>query len=177
MAWSLPQTASGGTPANHARTNLRNFSPNVRQTPARRVFMTVNKKASPAETQQRKGGREQKGLRTMTTKNTAKSIVAAALVAALATGATAAPAFAAEAAAPAPEAPNAAVALVAQSVSSDYAIDAAVDASPLYWYEVSSYDFYYDACTDDYVVNLYSVYGEWYTVWVDATTGAAWQIA
>ena len=113
----------------------------------------------------------------MTTKNTAKTaknLVAAALVAALATGATATPAFAAEAAAPAPEP---AIALVAQSVSSDYAIDAAVDASPLYWYEVSSYDFYYDACTDDYVVNLYSVYGEWYTVWVDATTGAAWQIA
>ena len=110
----------------------------------------------------------------MTTKNTAKSIVAAALVAALTTGMTAAPAFAAEAAAPAPEAP---VAMVAQSVSSDYAIDVAVDASPLYWSEVSSIDWYYDCGTDDYVVTLYSVYGGWYTVWVDATTGAAWQIA
>ena len=112
-------------------------------------------------------------MRTMTTKNTAKSIVAAALVAALTTGMTAAPALAAEAA-PAPEAP---IAVVAQSVSSDYAIDVAVDASPLYWSEVSSIDWYYDCGTDDYVVTLYSVYGGWYTVWVDATTGAAWQIA
>ena len=110
---------------------------------------------------------------TMTTKNTAKSIVAAALAAALAAGTAVAPAFADEAA-PAPEAP---VAVVAQSVSSDYAVDVAVDASPLYWSEVSSIDWYYDCGTDDYVVTLYSVYGGWYTVWVDATTGAAWQIA
>ena len=110
----------------------------------------------------------------MTTKNTARNLVAAALVAALATGATAAPALAAEASAPAPE-PE--VALVAQSVSSDYAIDVAVDASPLYWGEVSACDWYYDCVTDDYVVTLYSVYGGSYVVWVDATTGIAWQIA
>ena len=35
----------------------------------------------------------------------------------------------------------------------------------------------YDCVTDDYVVTLYSVYGGSYVVWVDATTGAAWQIA
>ena len=110
----------------------------------------------------------------MTAKNTAKSIVAAALAAALATGMTVAPAFASEATGPAPEAP---IAMVAQSVSSDYAIDVAVDASPLYWSEVSSIDWYYDCGTDDYVVTLYTVYGGWYTVWVDATTGVAWQIA
>ena len=110
----------------------------------------------------------------MTTKNTAKSLVAAALAAALAAGTAVAPALAAESAAPAPE-PE--VALVAQSVSSDWAIDEAVDASPLYWGEVGSVDWYYDCVTDDYVVTLYSIYGGSYVVWVDATTGAAWQIA
>ena len=132
---------------------------------------TKNNEPGPKPTHQR--GRESKGMKAMTTKNTAKSIVAAALAAALAAGTAVAPALAAEAA-PAPEAP---IAVVAQSVSSDYAIDVAVDASPLYWSEVSSIDWYYDCGTDDYVVTLYSVYGGWYTVWVDATTGAAWQIA
>ena len=104
---------------------------------------------------------------------TATTICAAALAAALACGMAAAPALAAESAAPAPEAP----ALVAQWCTSDYAVDVAVDASPLYWGEVSSYEWYYDGATDDYVVTLYSIYGGWYTVWVDATTGIAWQIA
>ena len=114
----------------------------------------------------------------MTTKNvksTAKSLVAAALAAALAAGGAVAPALAAEATGPAPEAP---VALVAQSVSSDYAIDEAVAATPLtYWDEVESVDWYYDASSDNYVVTVYSVYGNWWEVWVNATTGIAWQIA
>ena len=109
----------------------------------------------------------------MTTKSTAKSIVAAALAAALAASTAVAPALAAEAAAPAPEAQTA---LVAQSVSSDYAVDVAVAASPIYWDEVSAFDWYYDCGTDDYVVTLYSVYGGYYVVRVDATTGCAWSI-
>ena len=115
----------------------------------------------------------------MTTKNaksTAKSLVAAALAAALAAGGAVAPALAAEATGPAPEAPD--VALVAQSVSSDYAIDEAVAATPLtYWDEVDSVDWYYDPGSDNYVVTVYSVYGNWWEVWVNATTGIAWQIA
>ena len=112
----------------------------------------------------------------MPTKGTAKSIVAAALAAALAAGTAVAPALAAETTSPAPEA-QAQTALVAQSVSSDYAVDAAVAATPLtYWDEVNAVDWYYDAGSDDYVVTVYSVYGTWWTVWVDATTGSAWSI-
>jgi len=104
------------------------------------------------------------------TAKTAKSIVAAALCSALTLGITAAPALAATAE---PEV----VVLVAQSVGSDDAINAAVDASPLWWCDVAAVDWYYDCSANDYVVTITSYGGVSYTVWVDAATGAAWAIA
>ena len=101
---------------------------------------------------------------------TAKSIVAAALASALAIGAAAAPAMAATVTVP-EETP-----IVAQSCSSDWAVDAAVLASPIDWGDVSSVDWYYDAGTDDYVVTVVSWWGDWWEVRVDAQTGCAWSI-
>ena len=110
----------------------------------------------------------------MTTKNAKgkpMSLVAAALAAALTAGTAVAPALAE------PVAGEQQVAIVAQSCDSDYAVDEAVAATPLtYWEEVSCVDWYYDAGTDDYVVTVYSVYGTYWTAWVDATTGIVWQV-
>ena len=107
----------------------------------------------------------------MTAKNnTAKSVVAAALASVLAMGAAAAPALAATA--PIPEE----TAIVAQSCSSDWAVDAAVVASPISWGDVDHADWYYDADADDYVVTVVSWWGDWWEVRVDAETGCAWSI-
>ena len=102
--------------------------------------------------------------------NTAKSIVAAALASALAMASAAAPALAATATVPEE------TAIVAQSCSSDWAVDAAVVASPIDWGDVSSVDWYYDADSDDYVVTVTSWWGDWWEVRVDAQTGNAWCI-
>ena len=109
----------------------------------------------------------------MTAKNasTAKSVVAAALASALAMASAAAPALAATATTVPEEVP-----IVAQSCSSDWAVDAAVVASPVDWGDVDHVDWYYDADSDDYVVTVTSWWGDWWEVRVDATTGNAWCI-
>ena len=105
-------------------------------------------------------------------KNNATKAVTAALAAALTAGVSVAPALAF----PAPEAPAGDVAIVAQSVGSDDAINAAVDASPLYWADVAGVDWYYDCVRDDYVVTLTAFTGAQWVVWVDAATGVAYAI-
>ena len=109
----------------------------------------------------------------MTTKNAsaAKTVVAAALASALAMASAAAPALAATATTVPEEVP-----IVAQSCSSDWAVDAAVVASPVDWGDVDHVDWYYDADSDDYVVTVTSWWGDWWEVRVDAATGNAWCI-
>ena len=106
-------------------------------------------------------------------KTNAKSIIAAAIAAALTAGSAAGIALAA----PAAGAEQTTVALVAQSVGSDDAISAAVDASPLYWCEVANVSWYYDYSRDDYVVTLTADWGDVWTYWVDAQTGIAYMYA
>lgn len=106
----------------------------------------------------------------MTKRNSAAKAVAAALVAALTTGAATAPAVAL--AQPADD-----VAIVAQSVGSDDAINAAVVACPFGWDSVMSVGWDYDPSSDDYVVTVTAYSGESHVVWVDAATGDAWAMA
>ena len=107
----------------------------------------------------------------MKSTTSAAKAVACALACALSAGACALPAAAM--ADTLPEGP----AVVAQSVGSDDAIDAAVDYSPLYWADVASVDWCYDCARDDYVVTLTAWWGDAWVVWVDAATGIAYAIA
>lgn len=107
----------------------------------------------------------------MTKRNSAAKAVAAALVAALTAGAATAPAVAL-----AQPATND-VAIVAQSVGSDDAINAAVVACPFGWDSVMSVGWDYDPSSDDYVVTVTAYSGESHVVWVDAATGDAWAMA
>ena len=106
-------------------------------------------------------------------KTTAKGIVAAAIAAALTAGTAAAPALAY----PYVRSQEAPVAIVAQSVGSDDAIAAAVDATPICWVDVSATDWYYDCDRDDYVVTVTATWGDSWVVWVDAATGNAYLMA
>ena len=106
-------------------------------------------------------------------KTNAKSIVAAAIAAALAAGTAVAPALATPVAAT----EEATVALVAQSVSSDYAIASAIDASPLSWGDIAHVDWDYDSGRNDYVVTLTAQWGDVWTYWVDAESGVAYMYA
>ena len=106
------------------------------------------------------------------TKKNATQAVAAALAAALAAGSFAAPALAF----PAPEAAGDGVAIVAQGVTDQDAINAAVDRSPLYWDDITCVECYYDAESDDYVVTLTAFTGVKWFVRVDAATGVAYSI-
>ena len=107
-------------------------------------------------------------------KTNARGIVAAAIAAALAAGTAAAPALALAAPSNVEEAP---IAVVAQSVGSDDAICAAVDATPITWCDVYATDWYYDCGRDDYVVTVTANWGDSWVVWVDAATGAAYLMA
>ena len=106
------------------------------------------------------------------TKNNATKAVAAALAAALAAGTAVAPALAF----PAPEAASEDVAIVAQSVGSDDALNSAMDACPICWGDAASVDWYYDCGSDDYVVTITAYWGDSWVVWVDAATGVAYAI-
>ena len=106
-------------------------------------------------------------------KTNAKGIVAAAIAAALTAGTVAGTALAS----PIAQVDEAPVAIIAQRVGSDDAIDAAVDASPLYWCDVACVDWYYDCGRDDYVVTLTANWGDVWTYWVDAATGIAYMYA
>ena len=108
------------------------------------------------------------------TKKNAAQVVAATLVAALTAG-TAAAAPAVAIAEPAQGQDQ--VAIVAQSVGSDDAVDAAVVACPVGWESVSAIDWDYEPCNNDYVVTVYTYSGAWWTVWVDAATGIPYAIA
>ena len=107
------------------------------------------------------------------TKKYVTQAIAAALTAALGFGTVAAPATAL--AFPAPKA-NESVAIVAQTVTDEDAINAAVDRSPLYWDDVTCVACYYDESRDDYVMTITAFTGMSWTVWVDATTGVAYEI-
>ena len=106
-------------------------------------------------------------------KTNAKGIVAAAIAAALTAGIAAAPALAA----PCVTTEQAPIAVVAQSVGSDDAICAAVDATPITWCDVYATDWYYDCGRNDYVVTVTANWGDSWVVWVDAATGAAYLMA
>lgn len=104
-------------------------------------------------------------------RKSATKAVAAVLMAALSMGSVAMPA-----AAMAETLPDSG-AIVAQSVGSDDAIEAALDTCPVAASDVASVTWYYDEPRNDYVVTVTAISGDWWVVWVDVTTGIVWQIS